>query len=505
MKFAVLFLSLLLLGSSDAMSSELQIVTPESLRKEEGYDHRDAIFGQPPYGSTLKDVNVYYADSTLCGRLSPDLGFPPQSDWESPFFLVVDRGDCTFVTKARIAQLMHGAAGVLVADNRCECSAADCISDVQPCQPVSPRMNDDGTGSDVTIPSLLLKKQDADAIKDALRGGEAVQMEVTFDVPSSLDQQVEYELWMNPLDNSNDGHGQELFEDRNWKQAAVKLGDKATFTPRSLVGDGRIFGCYLNPSDVCTEYCTNNGRYCPYDRQKVLENSSITGAQVIVEILRQHCVWYVYGEDGIGEEFWDYLTEFHTSCGGKADTFESFADAGCIAEAMQTAGIDPTLIDKCIDDSGGLEQDTPNLILEHQLAERKESGVTYTPTLFVNEVPVSGRISFTTTFKAICSGFAEGSEPEICQLCSSTDNVEECVGFARASLPEAGSSGSGVSGGAIAGAVIGVLFVLVVIVAVLRKRRKQKNETEANVNEAESSSKVYLEEQTEQGSEATLT
>ena len=42
------------------------------------------------------------------------------SQWKSPFILMVDRGDCTFVTKVRHAQ-HAGAAGVIVADDICVC------------------------------------------------------------------------------------------------------------------------------------------------------------------------------------------------------------------------------------------------------------------------------------------------------------------------------------------------------------------------------------------------
>lgn len=41
--------------------------------------------------------------------------------WQSPFILMADRGNCTFVTKVRHAQ-HAGASGVLVADNVCLCS-----------------------------------------------------------------------------------------------------------------------------------------------------------------------------------------------------------------------------------------------------------------------------------------------------------------------------------------------------------------------------------------------
>ena len=52
-------------ATPDNVSSRLQIHVPQSLFKADGYDHREALFGVPPYGGSIAQ-NVYYADSDLC-------------------------------------------------------------------------------------------------------------------------------------------------------------------------------------------------------------------------------------------------------------------------------------------------------------------------------------------------------------------------------------------------------------------------------------------------------
>ena len=502
-------------------ASELQIVSPPSLTRPGGYVHGDAVFGHPPYGSTV-EMPVRYVNSTLC---SPDDVDALDNSGEDPFFLMVERGDCTYVTKARNAQL-HGASGLVVANHRCECGWTDNCSSEEPCQMYFSHMHDDGTGSDIRIPSVLLKKRDADAIKAEIRRGtDVVRMQLTFDVPSP-DQKVEYQLWMNPLERSSDGHGQELIQD-NWKHAAVELGARASFTPSMnfqsglfLLVQSTIVSCFpfqFPLSDACDELCSENGRYCAYDPQGLLANSPITGADVVSEILRRLCVWEVYGrENGIGQEFWDYLAEFHQRCDPSDTLGESFADPACIALAMESAGIDAPAIDSCIADSGGLEQDVFNPIMEQQLMDGFEDAVTHTPYLFVNEVPVRGRITFATTFKAICSGFPQGSEPEICLSCSSSSAVEECVVAGGSQVQAAtvapanaiaksvaGGADNGASAGVIAGSVIAVLFALVLVTFVLRRRHKQKKSRKAgaNVREAECSPDIE-EDQTSVTSQA---
>ena len=75
---------------------------PQSLHTENGYDHREALFGIPPYGGSIAQ-NVYYADSTLCDQnVDTTKGWPKRDKnepWKPPYILMVDRGDCTFVQK----------------------------------------------------------------------------------------------------------------------------------------------------------------------------------------------------------------------------------------------------------------------------------------------------------------------------------------------------------------------------------------------------------------------
>lgn len=91
----------------------LLLQIPHSLFKESGYDHREALFGVPPYGGSIAQ-NVYYADSDLCEPNVDTRGGYPQRDndssgkmapWPSPYILMVDRGGCTFVKK--VGRVIH--------------------------------------------------------------------------------------------------------------------------------------------------------------------------------------------------------------------------------------------------------------------------------------------------------------------------------------------------------------------------------------------------------------
>ena len=75
--------------------------------KENGYEHREALFGIPSYGGSIAQ-NMYYADSDLCYSIvDTRKGYPAREKdedgemlpWPSPYILMVDRGGCSFVQK----------------------------------------------------------------------------------------------------------------------------------------------------------------------------------------------------------------------------------------------------------------------------------------------------------------------------------------------------------------------------------------------------------------------
>ena len=102
------FLFFLICGLDFAVHLVSQI--PHDLYKENGYDHRDALFGIPAYGGSIAQ-NLYYADSNLCDpNVDATKGYPQREvgkdgkmePWSTPFILMVDRGGCSFVQKVSI-------------------------------------------------------------------------------------------------------------------------------------------------------------------------------------------------------------------------------------------------------------------------------------------------------------------------------------------------------------------------------------------------------------------
>eukprot|EP00527_Entomoneis_sp_CCMP2396_P002038 CAMPEP_0198140070 /NCGR_PEP_ID=MMETSP1443-20131203/3277_1 /TAXON_ID=186043 /ORGANISM="Entomoneis sp., Strain CCMP2396" /LENGTH=559 /DNA_ID=CAMNT_0043802381 /DNA_START=129 /DNA_END=1808 /DNA_ORIENTATION=- len=444
-----LLLPLLLLVSSSircagaVQTSKLQVLIPQDLRKKgEGYDHRDALFGIPPYGGSIQQ-QVFYADSTLCstgsGSGADDIkkgGYPQRSDgsaWKTPFILMVDRGECTFVQKVRNAQRL-GASAVLVADIMCMCDRPDCDAEADGgagfCESEEPIMADDGSGSDISIPSFLVFKEDADEIKKVLMDNVQVRIQMSFKVPAP-DSRVEYDLWTHPSDRNSRPI------EKSWGVAALALAEHASFSPHLYIYDGLRAGCQDDQGhNLCFNLCTNQGRYCSTDPDDDLD-AGATGADVVVESLRRICIWNLYGKkDGVGQQWWAYVDYFIEHCDPFVDNDYSsmavaskFNDPVCVQNAMDSAGIEVQKINDCMANSGELADlsNATNSLLEKEIADQQASGVILIPSLVVNKAVIRGSLSFSTVLKAVCSGFVAGSEPLICQECANCQDELACV------------------------------------------------------------------------------
>jgi len=403
------------------ISSKFEILSPADLTGE--VDHQGALFGRNPVGQSIQS-HVYYTTRSLCGE-TPDT---PQSVKKQGYILLVDRGGCSFVEKVRNAQ-KDNATAVLIADNTCLCSFAEFCAPDQPCEDSEPTMDDDGTGSDVRIPSMLLPKPDADKLRDELMNGTMVELKLSWPVPKATDGVSEYTLWLTPDDVVSH---QFLM---SFHEAAKALGNKAIFRPRMYVQDGTLKGCRIyNESDPCPGFCTNHGRYCESRSYYDFENYENKGTKMVVESLRRACIWEVYGKDGIGEEWWTYVQNWILKCNSARYS------TSCAEKLFTDASIDGNKIEQCMLETGNFREDTTNTLLDLFLDEAEDDDVTFASTWFVNGAVMRGSLTYGSVLEAICTTYEEDDTPDICsqwKACSSqcaSDSTcvlhgEECVEY----------------------------------------------------------------------------
>mmetsp|Transcript_4357 Transcript_4357/g.9188 ORF Transcript_4357/g.9188 Transcript_4357/m.9188 type:complete len:666 (-) Transcript_4357:19-2016(-) len=230
------------------------------------------------------------------------------------------------------------------------------------------------------------------------------------------EDRVEYSIWLVPLPSKI---MTPLLTD--FKAYSQALGQQAVFTPHYFLYDGLAVGCQsANETDQCVSLCTNNGRYCYKDDNL----GTISGKQVVEESLRQICIWSYYGPtDKYTVVWWDYVNVFISQCSA-----DKYSDVECINSAYKSAGVDGDRINQCMINSGGLEGDVVNVMLERELKRREESKVSLIPTVQINGAAMSGSVTPNMVFEGVCAGFAIDSRPGICTKCvGCRSGLQECV------------------------------------------------------------------------------
>lgn len=156
--------------------------------------------------------------------------------------LLVDRGECTFVTKVRNAE-RAGASLVVVIDN-----VFENITNVI--------MGDDGTGTGIRIPSMLIGKDDGAKLRDFAKTKSGATLSAEFAVKALMDK-VDIELWF----SSNNQEALTFIKE--FDEYAQQLQGYMNFRPKYVT-----WGCPGCAETYKKEECYHDGAYCAPNHAK---------------------------------------------------------------------------------------------------------------------------------------------------------------------------------------------------------------------------------------------
>ncbi|KAG0496082.1 hypothetical protein HPP92_000773 [Vanilla planifolia] len=399
------------LGRFVVEKNSLRVTSPKDLKGV--YECAIGNFGVPQYGGTMLGFVVYpKANRKACKAFDEfDISFKTKAGG-LPTFLLIERGDCYFTTKAWNAQ-KAGAAAVLVSDDKIEPLITMDVPEEE--------MGNADYLQNISIPSALITKDLGDSFKKALANGDMVN--VNLDWRESLphpDERVEYEFWTNSNDECGPKCNSQIEFVRNFKGAAQILEHKGytQFTPHYIT-----WYCpeAFSLSKQCESQCINHGRYCAPDPEQDF-SKGYDGKDVVMQNLRQLCVFKVANESGKPWLWWDYVTDFSIRCPMKEKKFNK----ECADKVIESLGLDLKRIDKCIGDPDANEEN-PILKAEQdaQIGHDSRGDVTILPTLVINNRQYRGKLDKAAVLKALCAGFQETTEPAICL----TEEIEtnECL------------------------------------------------------------------------------
>ncbi|OMJ84893.1 hypothetical protein SteCoe_13875 [Stentor coeruleus] len=381
----------LLLIFFSSVFAKLTVIEPQELKNkftelETGVIPSSlANFGNPPYGSHIIGRLYAYKETNITGCIQlPPINFEHGSTITNYPILILDRGNCSFVVKVRNAQTI-GASAVIIIDNNIE-------------DPEKVMMIDDGTAGNIYIPSMLISKNNGQLLKNFTLSHQSlkIRVQMTFEMPNP-DNRVEYEIWM----SSENTELREFLSD--FSQHGKKLIPNTQMTPHYVLW----YSVERSKEGFITEHkdCLSGGRYCAPDPD--LDNGPRTGREIVLENLRQICLYNYLTENKKLNLWWDYISKF------KECTNNNF-NTKCSESILTNIGIKNTLIQECIDNSvlGSDIKINDNSLLRQEREAMLARGIFFYPSLIINNQTFRGDLESVEVMTAICAGFKD--QPNYC-------------------------------------------------------------------------------------------
>ena len=192
-------------------------------------------------------------------------------------------------------------------------------------------MSDDGTGGGMRIPSMLIGSQDGKKLLDWMKEAteeEKSQLAVMceFVMPYNEDDSVAFDFW---LTSSND-RALDFLED--FAAMDALLGENAHFEPHYV-----FWECPGCDTRFTENDCFGGGKYCAMEPT----NLNIRGQEIILEDLRQKCLWNNLAKIDNQAMWWKYIQRVHSTC-------FSVINEGCSERAHEFLKLDWEETNQCI-------------------------------------------------------------------------------------------------------------------------------------------------------------
>jgi len=138
---------------------------------------------------------------------------------------------------------------------------------------------------------------------------------------------VKYDFWF----TSSSDRALNFLED--FSNMNKKLGDLVEFHPRYV-----FWECMNCDQEYLENDCYGGGRYCAVEPT----NANIKGHEIVLEDLRQLCLWKDLSNRNLTEKWWQYIHEVHRSC-------NSVINTDCAENAHQRLGLSFSTTQTCVE------------------------------------------------------------------------------------------------------------------------------------------------------------
>eukprot|EP00927_Polykrikos_kofoidii_P020694 TRINITY_DN1984_c0_g1_i3.p1 TRINITY_DN1984_c0_g1~~TRINITY_DN1984_c0_g1_i3.p1 ORF type:complete len:485 (+),score=101.38 TRINITY_DN1984_c0_g1_i3:74-1528(+) len=344
----------------------------------------ERIFGRLTWGESKKNM-------THCTEDDYDIPAPEEMQVPSHSYkevvliniAIVRRGRCSFVTKTRVAA-KKGAHALIIVDQEGSTRTAKDLQNIV--------VADDGYGTDIRIPSVLITAADGEKLIDAVKK-DPVVVELAWDIPT--DHIVHMDLWM------SSGSKSSLQFLKDFSPLRKRLNDVVKFTPHY-----HVFAMGKTDfNDLCSD---DTAAFCAEDPDGA---GTVTGKMVLEEDIRQLCIHETtkvhrtseHGLHAYAEKFWSYVEQLPSMCPmeAPAGAEDKVFGRACSIRVMKKVHIDADAIFAC-------EMENKDKYLKQERTNHAWSP----KALRINGWRYSGELEPMLVTRAICSAFVK--QPSTC-------------------------------------------------------------------------------------------
>lgn len=315
--------------------------------------------------------------------------------------IMIDRGNCSFVTKVRNVQQAGGHLALIVNNNPYE-EVSDVI------------MADDGRGRDLTIPGVLISFKQGEILKNFYRENnlfpkiiENIRIEVDFEMENRTNT-VKLDFFVTSFNENFYNLMGEIASHLKEIKNSIDLNVYYVSHPSYN---------YAKDSYHDIPNCYGSGLHCHHPGKFGVSD----GRVFLEEDIKQKCILAFSKERNDVGIYLDYVNQFYRDCANK-----TAFNAECSAIVAGQLGIPLTRVNQCFHDSFNtteIEKYDINLkkffkiyakneVLAADAAKKIENFISFSPSLMINSRNFWGSWTLENVFEAVCSAYQK--KPQIC-------------------------------------------------------------------------------------------
>ena len=138
-------------------------------------------------------------------------------------------------------------------------------------------LSDDGTGTGIRIPAMMINKYDGKILTEYLKKDPQVSLFAEFIMETQKNNKVDAAFWY------SSGDDKALDFVKNMADYIEPITKEVNFQPKFV-----SWACPHCDSEYKRKNCVSDGKYCA---MQTAFNNDMNGVDIIMENLRQHCVY----------------------------------------------------------------------------------------------------------------------------------------------------------------------------------------------------------------------